>query len=205
MSKDEIMKQYYPHTNSCPHDGRPCLNKECKLWIEDRVCWDIEFGSLVSTIFEFERHEYKYYHLQDFNYPNLSLHVDLWADDKKNFSEIPKMVISIGLSSHRLAKRLKEKFKLTGWEIEGQCEDGGDDHALVMTSQASHIEKHEIIKLLGDIKNLIPKLILEEKNINTCQMCNTHCESLTDHDNYSICYRCEQRIISENLPKYFQK
>jgi len=204
MSIDEIMLQYYPHKDACPQEGKPCLKDKCKYWVEEKVCWDIEFGSIVKSVFGSERHDYIYYDLQDINYPKLCLRPELWLENKTDFKQPPKVVISIGINSFRLAEKLKEKFNLTQWEIESRCQDGGDDHDLVMTTHASYLERNEIIKMLERIKEeLIPKIILEEKSINTCNLCKTRCESLTDHDKYAICYSCEKRIISENLPNYF--
>jgi hypothetical protein len=181
MSVKEVMLQYFPFKDRCPEDGSPCLKKECKYFIEEEVCWYIKFNGIVEKIFNCDRHDYIHFGTENPNYTRFYLHTNLCIDDKKNFNVPPIMTIEIGLNSERFAKIVKEKFNLNNWEIQGRCEDGGDDHHLVFSTQASHFEENDIIKTLNNIKDLIPKIIAIEKEINTCRLCKDHAEFLTEY------------------------
>ena len=201
---DEVMLDYFPHKDRCPMDGRSCIKVKCKYWVEEKVCWDIEFMGLVKKTFNCERYDYIRYELDCKNWRRFYLKPEMWMEEREDFGTPPKIVISIGMDSRRLTEHIKNKFNLTNWEIESRNYEGGDDHDLVLTTSATYAEQEKIRVIFEDVKQLMQKIILEEKTINTCDLCKEYCESLTDYPEHAICYGCEKRIIIENLPNYFK-
>jgi hypothetical protein len=110
---------------------------------------------------------------------------------------------TIGFNSCRLAERVKEKFGLTDWEIKSVNYDEGDDTNLEKTINGSFNKKKEVSEFLVFVRDLMPLIIGFERIINTCQLCKEKSWELFDHAGRSICGRCEQKIISENIDRYF--
>ncbi len=201
-STRQVLLRYFPHTNACPKNSQPCLQTKCKYWVKDKVCWDIEFGNLVEEIFGEDQYHFIHF---DKSLERFFLSARIWLEDLTDFKKIPKIVIELGLNSGRLAKKIKEQFNLTDWMVESCCDEGGDDHNLVLVTYANYSDRDKVRKLLKNIKALIPQMIAAEKKINTCDVCGDTAASLTDYGNHSICFRCERMIIVENLSGYVKK
>jgi rubrerythrin len=195
MSHEEIMKSYYPYTDKCGHDGNPCLKEKCKLFIEDKVCWDRKFEKIVEDIFSTDMGYIYFNDRNDDRYVSMGLHINLLAYEREDKKIPPMALIEFYFNSERLAKKVKEEFKLDSWEIEGRCEEGGDDHALRTLVPASYLEEDHIINLLKDVKSLLPKIVEFEKKINVCSICGNLAESLTDYKDKAVCPGCERKAL----------
>lgn len=207
MSRHEaILKQYYPFRDVCPMDSSKCILSKCRYWVEDKICWYQEFGKIVEESFGCSKHDYLFFNsdITDRYVGRFSLKTSMWYEDREKLGSPAKIDIEIGVDSRRLAEKLKEKFKLTGWEIQSRCEDGGDDHDLVFVTRANYSDREKVASLLASVRAMIPSMLEFEKEINTCNLCKGHA-SLSKRGDYEICYACERRIIEENVSKYFKK
>ena len=201
---DEIMKEYFPHTKKCPLDSNEdCIKDKCKYWIDHDSCWYTEFDVLLMEVFQTEDYDFIHFHRDD-DKKTWTGHFDFcvysrlarYCDDKKTDLAVPpKLEIEIWLNSERLALLIQKKFNLTNWEIEPKCEDGGDDHSLILKTSASPLERDHVVELLKNVKNLAPKILEYEMEANTCQFCGEKAPYLLDYGNWSICCRCRKSIL----------
>lgn len=196
---EEVASNYYPFTKDCPMDGQHCIEKKCKFWMGGKLCWDREFKKIVIELYG--DCNYTFFKIKQ-GYGQIAAHIFLWLHDREDFSYPPKTTVEITFNSLRLAQKIKEKFKLDTWDIEPRCYDGGDDHSLIFNSHASYLEEQEIRENLTQIKDMILKMAEAEDEINTCELCKVHSETLTDYNNKSLCSHCVNKIINENLFRY---
>jgi hypothetical protein len=207
MNRKNWQLEYFPHTNTCGQDGKPCLQAKCKYWLEEKKCWDREFDTMVEETFNIE-YGGDYIHYRDETGRTLNglehLHFNMQVVDKETFSEPIKATAHIRFNSRRLTKKVQEKFKLYDWTIDSCCEDGGDDHDLVFVIDANPKNKEKILDLFNFITRIIPEIVHYEQFVNTCDLCKDKCMSLTNFGKRAICGSCELKIINENLENYFK-
>jgi hypothetical protein len=206
VSREDVRLSYYPHKDACPQNSKSCIKEKCKFWIGEKRCWEREFDDLIAETFHSDY--YDYIHFKDETGHHLEairhLYFYMALSDKEN-KEIPiSVTVAIGFTSHRLAENVQIKFNLTDWEIQSRCEDGGDDHDLEKIIIGNYENKKDILDLLSFLQDLIPKIVEFEKGINTCAVCGSHCDSLTEYSGKAICGWCERKIITENMDKYIK-
>jgi hypothetical protein len=203
-ARAELLKEYFPNTKKCQlESGADCIKDKCKYWIDDRSCWDTKFDELVREVFQTDDYFYIHFMRRDdekswpgyFNFTVRAEIVRYYGDKKTDLSTPPQMLIEIWLNSERLASMIQKKFNLVNWEIESKSEDGGDDHALALKTNASHLERDRVVELLKSVKDLANKILEYEKEANTCRFCRRKAEHLFDYGKWSICSWCRKSII----------
>jgi hypothetical protein len=198
---------YFPHKDHCPQDSKPCLGNKCKYWIGEKRCWDREFDALVMEMFNVE-YGGDYIYFKDENGRHIEgirhVHFQMSLSDKEDKEKLIPVTATIGFNSRRLTEKVQEKFQLTDWEFESQCQDGGDDHALEKIINGNYENKEGILDLLNFVQNLIPDILQFERGINTCAACGNKCDALTEYSGKAICEWCERKIIQENIDKYIK-
>ncbi len=206
--KNELYEEYFPFTNQCPVDGRDCVrNNICKLWTSgcnQNSCWYIDFQNLVFEIFDCDDSSYIYFKNEAGQFVEGLRHVRLYLDfnDKLDSNAI-ELEIRIGFNSHRLAEKIKDKFKLENWFLESADFEGGDDADLKTRIPGSLTNQFEIKDKLVEIRDkLAPEIIKSEIEINTCAICKDKSWILNEYEGKAICAICENRIIIENISKY---
>jgi hypothetical protein len=207
---EEVMKDYFPHTDICGVDGKKCIqNNLCKFWIngiEHVACWYVEFGDIVKSVFGYDDEHYITFEDEKNNPVEGIRHLNfrLQYDDKLDNQQI-RLCAVIGFNSHRLADKIREKFGLDDWTVSSCNYEGGDDADLETIWHGNHTDKYEIKKKLLELRDdLMPKIIESEKAINTCDSCKTKNWMLIDYEGKAICSFCEHKIIIENIGKYVQ-
>jgi hypothetical protein len=203
----DVHKSYFPYTNECPQDGKPCSKEKCKLWLGEKECWYDHFGVMIEETFHTDRHDYIQF--RDENNRHIEgirhVHFDLSSREKTKFEEPPIVYATIGFNSYRLGEKVQEKFKLTDWELKSAAYEGGDDADLDKAIDGRPQKKEDVLDLLYFVRDLIPEIIQFEAEINTCATCRNKCEALTEYKGKAICGGCERKIILENIDRYVKK
>lgn len=194
----KVMQNYFPLTNKCGYDGKECQKTECSLWLGENKCWQIEFNELCLK--HFGEVDSLYIKAEDdcWNpcFQALRIHGRGEKDKKNSF----KVVLYLYFNGHRLAEKVRNKFELEDWKLVSGYEEA---YNLVLTFEGNPHQKEEIINNIKKIKDLIPSIVAFEKEINTCQLCKNKADVLEEYMKYSICFNCKEKIIKENINKYF--
>jgi hypothetical protein len=213
--REKVDKHYYPYTNECPIDGRKCKEQECKFFIESKRCWLQEFNKIPQEIFG-DDILCDYVHIRDksnnwfrgVEHLKIDMRSSNWSDEKRGWVNEGDIYIQLEwlFSSCRLAEKIKERFdKFKDWKIEGHCWDGGDDHTLETMILGGYERKKEIVKYITELKEMIPEIMQAVREIDTCQICHERREQLKEYGKIAACYGCREKIVEENIERYYKE
>lgn len=201
----EIEKNYYPFTEACGTDGKPCLTDQCKYWLGDQKCWRYDFGEICREIFgEYDLYIFlKNEQGEPLDNPRL---VELqMSGDREDFSKPVIVTVELGFTSERLAGLVREKFGLSEWTVEARNFEEGDDHNLQIKIPSPPYQREELSKFLKEIHEKIPAIIQFCDEVSICSGCGGKSNALNIYKGHALCFFCEKAIIMENVERYISE